>query len=109
MTDENAQVEAPQEAPAQDTQIRPEDVKSYADMRNVLAQAEQGLISWAQRRIQETKYVQAVQTEMAMHKGDAHSFTIHRLIDFAEKQEARIEALETLLAKAIGLNTKKGK
>lgn len=106
MTDENAQVEAPQEA--QDTSIKPEDVKSYGDMRNVLTQAEQGLIAWAQRRIQETKYVQAVQTELSMHKGDAHSFVIHRLIDFAEKQEARIAALEDLLAKAIGA-AQKGK
>lgn len=107
MTDE-AKEQAPQDAQVQDTSIKPEDIKSYADMRGVLVQAEQGLLSWAQRKIQETNYVQAVQTELAMHKGDAHGFVLHRLIDFAEKQEARITVLEDLLAKAIGA-AKKGK
>lgn len=114
MTEIEKEVQRPNEAAAevtqQATQVRPEDVKTLADVRTLLVQTEQGLIGWAQKKIQETNYVQAVQTELAMHKGDAHSFMIHRLIDFAEKQEARIEALETLLAKAVvGISTKKDK
>lgn len=104
MTEQVQDQPAPQEAPT----IKPEDIKTLGELAALLNQTEGSLIEWAKKKIADTNYVQAVQTELAMHKGDAHGFMIRCLIGFLHAQEQRITALENLLAKAVGA-AKKGK
>lgn len=98
-----------QEAPAAEpTQtIKLEDIKSLQQLRELQQTTERGLLEWARKRIQETNYVQAVQTELAMHKGDAHGFLIAALINMVENQDKRIDALENLFLKAAKITKEK--
>lgn len=106
-TMQEPQVEAPQaEAPAEPPQegnktLTLDDIQTIQQLRDLHSSTDTGLTNWARKRIQETNYLQAVQTELAIHKGDAHGFVIAALMNFIEAQDKRIDVLENLLIKAI--------
>lgn len=70
-----------------------DDIKTFAQLRDVVVQGEQQRMNWAQQRVNETGYPQAVQTELALHRGDIHSFALQGLFDLLIQQEAQITAL----------------
>jgi hypothetical protein len=107
MTDETQTPE--QETPQVETDrsIKPEDIKSPSDLRALMEMAAVGLTQNAQKKMQATGFHEAVQTELALHRGDMHQFALHRLVDLMERQDDRIAMLERLLSGAVAQKGKK--
>lgn len=68
-------------------QIKAEDIKTLDELRQMLLKSDQGLVAWAQKRIQDTQYTDAVRAELVLHRTDMVLFAFHKLLDLIENKE----------------------
>lgn len=88
MSDET---QAPQaEAPVPPKQTTIDDIRTINDLRQLMLAVTAEQTAWAQNRIQQTGYVQAVQAELGLNRTDLLGFAVHGLLKLLDAQQAEI-------------------
>lgn len=90
-----AATEAAPEAPPP---ITVDSITSAAQMRDLFNREIEERTRWAQERIQQTGYQQAVQAELALHRTDLATFTFNVLFNLLLEQKAALAEAEGRIA-----------